>query len=88
MNKLFDPVYTMPVEFENGIKKDRFALPFTRCRQNFHILPAEFFSVSKTASCKRTLPAAFYVAFVTRLRFLILPIVLIVVVVLSILSDF
>ena len=41
-HKLFDPVYTMPVEFENGIKKCRFGLPFTRCRQNFQILPAEF----------------------------------------------
>ena len=37
-----DPVYTMPVEFENGIKKCRFGLPFTRCRQNLEILPAEF----------------------------------------------
>ena len=37
-----DPVYTMPVEFENGIKKCLFGLPFTRCRQNFQILPAEF----------------------------------------------
>ena len=27
---------------ENGIKKCRFGLPFTRCRQNFQILPAEF----------------------------------------------
>ena len=36
------PVYTMPAEFENGIKKCRFGLPFTRCRQNF-------VSVNKTA---------------------------------------
>ena len=30
-----DAVYTMPVEFENGIKKVPFGLPFARCRQNF-----------------------------------------------------
>ena len=74
------PVYTMPVEFGNSAGRILFRLAkrqsLSFCR--FQILPA---------SCKRTLPAEFYSAFVTRLIFLILPIVFIVVVVWSILID-
>ena len=71
----------MPVEFENGIKKCRFGLPFTGCRQNFVSVSKMAKFVILPASCKRTLLAEFYVAFVRRLVFLILPIVLIVIVV-------
>ena len=39
----------MPVEFENGIKKCRFGLPFTRCRFGLPFTRQNFVSVSKTA---------------------------------------